>query len=70
MPYKGKSAAKMSLGSSRGKGSRNERANSVGKGPPIGYDGLLGPNYFEEAAYEFLVQSKSDFKKEVRLRSR
>jgi hypothetical protein len=40
-----------------------------GKGPIIGYDGLLGPNYFEKAAYEFLVQSKSDFKKEVPLRS-
>jgi hypothetical protein len=25
----------------------------VGKGPPIGYDGLLGPNNFEEATYGF-----------------
>jgi hypothetical protein len=41
----------------------------VGKGPPICYDGPLGPNYFEEAAYEFPVQSKSDFNKKVQLRS-
>jgi hypothetical protein len=41
----------------------------VWKGPPICYDGPLGPNYFEEAAYEFLVQSKRDFNKKVRLRS-
>jgi hypothetical protein len=41
----------------------------VGKGPPICYDGPLGPNYFEEASDEFLVQSKSDFNKKVRLKS-
>jgi hypothetical protein len=33
----------MSLGSSQGKGSGNERAKGVGKGPPIGFDGPLGP---------------------------
>jgi hypothetical protein len=59
----------MSSGSSQGKGSKNEREKCVGKGPPIGYDGPLGPNYFEDAAYEFSVQSKRDFNKEVRLRS-
>jgi hypothetical protein len=37
----------------------------VRKGPPICYDGPLGPNYFEEVAYEFPVQSKSDFNKKV-----
>jgi hypothetical protein len=26
-----------------------------GKGPPIGYDRHVGPNYFEEATYEFPV---------------
>jgi hypothetical protein len=29
----------------------------------------LGPDYFEEAVFYFLVQSKRDFNKEVRLRS-
>jgi hypothetical protein len=67
VPYKAKSVAKMSSESSRERGSRNERAKGVGKGPPICYDGPLGPNYFEEAAYEFPVQIKNDFNKEVRL---
>jgi hypothetical protein len=49
----------MSLGSSQGKGLGNGRAKGVGK----------GAYYFEETSYEFSIQSKRDFNKEVQLRS-
>jgi hypothetical protein len=58
VPYKEKSVAKMSSWPSRGKGSRNERAKDVGKGPPIYYDGPLGLDHFEEATYEFQYKVK------------
>jgi hypothetical protein len=59
----------MSSGSSRGKGVGNDRRKDGGKLPPICFDGPLGPDYFEEAVFNFPVQSKRDFNKEVRLRS-
>jgi hypothetical protein len=33
------------------------------------FDGPLGPDFFEEAGFNFPVQSKRDFNKEVRLTS-
>ena len=51
----------MSGGSSRGRGK--------GKKTIWGWEGPLGPNFFEEALYErFLVEGKSDFTKETPLR--
>lgn len=37
------------------------------KGPPIEWEGSLGPDYFREAVFEFLVES-SDFTNENSLR--
>ena len=38
------------------------------KGPPIVWDGPLGPESFPEAVYEFPVKSKSDFSDDSSLR--
>jgi|SRR5688572_8511904 hypothetical protein len=62
-------AIQMSSGSSRGKGVGNERRKDGGKLPPMCFDGPLGPDFFEETVFNFPVQSKRDFNKEVRLRS-
>jgi hypothetical protein len=59
----------MASGSPRGKGVGNDRQKDGGKLPPMCFDGPLGPNFFEEAVFNFLVQSKKYFNKEVRLRS-
>ena len=59
----------MASGSSRGKGAVNERRKDGGKLTPMCFDGPLGPDFFEEAVFNFPVQSKKDFNKEVRLRS-
>ena len=51
----------MSGGSSRGRGK--------GKGTTWGWEGPLGPDFFEKALYErFPVESKSNFTKEAPLR--
>ena len=38
------------------------------KGPPILWDGPLGPESFPEAVYEFPIESKSDFSDDSPLR--
>ena len=38
------------------------------KDPPIVWDGPVGPEFFGEAVYEFLVECKSDFTKDSPLR--
>ena len=38
------------------------------KGPPVVWEGSIGPEFFLEAVYEFPVESKSDFTKETPLR--
>jgi hypothetical protein len=50
----------MSSGSSRGKGVGNERRKDGGKLPPMCFDGSLGPDFFEDAVFNFPVQSKRD----------
>ena len=51
----------MSGGSSRGRGKEKETT--------WGWEGPLGPDFFEEAIYErFPIKSKSDFTKEAPLR--
>jgi hypothetical protein len=50
----------MSSRSSRGKGSGSERGKAGRKLPPIYSDGPLGLYFFEEATYNFPVQSKRD----------
>ena len=39
------------------------------KGPPIVWEGSLGPDSFEEPIEEFLLERKSDFTRERPLRS-
>ena len=56
----GGSSSRKASGAGRGKGGR--------KGPPIVWEGSLGPDFFSEAVYEFLVESKSDFSKDSPLR--
>jgi hypothetical protein len=51
----------MASGSSRGKGAGNERRKDGGKLPPMCFDGPLGPDFFEEAVFNFPVQSKKRF---------
>jgi hypothetical protein len=46
-----------------------ENVYDGGKLPPICFDGPLGLDFFEEATFNFPIQSKRDFNKEVRLRS-
>jgi hypothetical protein len=59
----------MASGSSRGKGVGNERRKDGGKLPPMCFDGPLVQIFFEKTIFNFPVQSKKDFNKEVRLRS-
>jgi hypothetical protein len=54
----------MASGSSRGKGAVNERRKDGGKLTPMCFDDPLGPVFFEEAVFNFPVQSKKDFNKE------
>ena len=56
----GDSSSRKGFGIGTGKGER--------KGPPIVWEGLVGLDSFSEAAYEFPVQSKSDFSKNAPLR--
>ena len=58
----------MSGGSSSGKASGVGRGKGGRKGPPIVWEGSLGPDLFSEAVYEFPVESKSDFNKDSPLR--
>ncbi|CAN6314808.1 unnamed protein product [Urochloa humidicola] len=60
----------MSGGSSSGKGFGYGKGKGKGarKGPPIVWEGDLGPEYFGEAVWEFPVESKSDFPKDKSLR--
>ena len=59
MPSGGLSSGK-GFGFGRGKGAR-ERT-------PIVWAGSIGPEFFSEAMYEFLVESRSDFTKDSPLR--
>jgi len=56
-------------GSSSGKGLGGGRGKGVRKGPPIVWEGSLGPDSFEEAIEEFPLERKSDFTRERPLRS-
>ena len=56
-------------GSSSGKGFGGGRGKGVRKGPPIVWEGSLGPDSFEEAIEEFPLERKSDFTRERPLRS-
>ena len=51
----------MSGGSSSRKGFDAGRGKGVRKGPPIVWEGSVGPEIYPEPLYEFPVQSKSDF---------
>ena len=56
-------------GSSRGKSVGIGRGKGGRKGPPIVWDGPLGPEFFFlEVVYEFPVESKSDFSNDSPLR--
>ena len=57
----GGSSSGKAFGAGRGKGGAR-------KGPPIVWEGSLGPDFFSEAVYEFPVESKSDFNKDSPLR--
>ena len=60
----------MSGGSSNAKGFGRGSGKGGRKGPPIVWeDGpTVGPEFFGEAVYEFLVECKSDFTKDSPLR--
>ena len=48
-------------GSSSRKGFGAGRGKGVRKGPPIVWEGSVGPEIYPEPVYEFPIQSKSDF---------
>ena len=48
-------------GSSSGKGLGGGRGKGVRKGPPIVWEGSLGPDSFQEPIEEFPLERKSDF---------
>ena len=56
----GDSSSRKCFGIGTGKGGR--------KGPPIVWEGFIGPEFFLEAVYEFPGESKSDFTKNSPLR--
>jgi hypothetical protein len=51
----------VSGGSSNGKDFGTGRRKGGRKGPPIVWEGSVGPNFYLEAVFEFPVESKSDF---------
>ena len=51
----------MSGGSSSGKGFDGGRGKGLRKGPPIVWEGPVGPEIYPEPVFEFPVQSKSEF---------
>ena len=51
----------MSGGSSSGKGFGGGRGKGLRKGPPIVWEGPVGPEIYPEPVFEFPVQSKSEF---------
>ena len=55
-------------GSSSGKCVGKGRGKGGSKGPPILWDGSLGPDFFDEPLDEFPLESKSDFTNEAPLR--
>ncbi|XP_039835036.1 uncharacterized protein LOC120695892 [Panicum virgatum] len=55
-------------GSSSGKGLGRASGKGARKGPHIVWDGPIGPNFFGEAVYEFLVECKSEFSNNIPLR--
>ena len=57
-----------SRGSSSGKGFGFGRGKEAWKGPPIVWEGSIGPEFFSEAVYEFPVESRGDFTKDSALR--
>ena len=48
-------------GSSSGKGFSGGRGKGLRKGPPIVWEGPVGPEIYLEPVFEFPVQSKSEF---------
>ena len=58
----------VSGGSSSGKGFDFRRGKEAWKGPPIVWEGSIGPEFFSEAVYEFPVESRGDFTKDSALR--
>jgi len=51
----------MSGGSSSGKGFGGGRGKGLRKGPPIVWEGPVGPEIYPEPVFEFPVQSISEF---------
>ena len=58
----------MSAGSSGGKGFGTGKGKGGRKGPPVVWDGPLGPDVFPEPIFEFPAQTKREFTKETPLR--
>jgi len=58
----------MSGGSSGGKGFGTGKGKGGRKGPPVVWDGPLGPDFFPEPIFEFPAQTKREFTKETPLR--
>jgi hypothetical protein len=58
----------MSGGSSSGKGFGSRRGKGGRKGPPIVWEGSVGPKSYLEVVYEFPIESKGEFTKEKPLR--
>ena len=56
----GGSSSEKGFGSGKGKGER--------KGPPVVWDGSLGPDFFPELIFEFPAQNKREFTRETPLR--
>jgi hypothetical protein len=52
----------------RREGRVSPQGEERGEGPPIVWEGSLGPNFFEKVVYEFPVKSNSDFTTENPLR--
>jgi hypothetical protein len=54
---------------SGGGSSSRSKEKGVRKGPPIVWEGSLGPDFFEEPIEQFPLESKTDFTRERPLRS-
>ena len=58
----------MSRGSSSGKDFDSGKGKGGRKGPPVVWDGPLGPDLFLEPIFEFPAQSNREFTRETPLR--
>ena len=54
----------MSEGSSSGKGFDSGKGKGGRKGPPVVWDGPLGPDFFPKPIFEFPAQNKREFTRE------